>query len=150
MRASSSRSAFAKRCRLLESRAGVMSASYVARGKPCRRAARAPISTNSTPWRASVVKSRSGLRGVTGETGSDTAHVVQELAQILHLFQALFRSHGEYARDILQHVRSHHHLRFDLRAHLDTRCLEQTLQRLPGRAGLARLDARDDGLRGAG
>src|SRR5213078_414613 len=132
MRASSSRSAFAKRCRLLESRAGVMSASYVARGKPCRRAARAPISTNSTPWRASVVKSRSGLRGVTGETGSDTAHVVQELAQILDLFQALLGRHAEDPRHIVQHVRSYHDARFELGTQIDVGRVEQTAECLPG------------------
>src|SRR5438132_422363 len=150
MRASSSRKAATRRRRLWGSRAGVMSASYVALGKPCRRAANAPIRTKSTPWRASVVRRRSGLRGVTGETGSDTAHVVQELAQILHLFQPLLRRHAKNPRNVVQHVRPHNDVRFKLRSHLDARRAQQARERLPGRAGLASLDARDDGLRGAG
>ena len=75
---------------------------------------------------------------------------MQELAQVFDLFEILLRGHRENPRDIVQHVRPHHDARFDLHRQIEVRCLEQTLQRLPGRTGLTSLDARDDGLGGTG
>ena len=59
-RASNARSAAESRVRFSASRAGVMSASAVTRGKPESRAARAPTSTYRTPCSAKVVTSSRG------------------------------------------------------------------------------------------
>src|SRR6266576_6828195 len=150
MRASSSRSAAARRWRLSRSFAGVISASYVARGNPCSRAASTPMSTNWTPCFASVLKSRFGSSGAMAGVVSDTAGVRQEFAQVLDFFEPLFGSHSQDARHIVQHVRSHDDAGFELGAHREVHGLEQTLERLPGWGREAALDARDDRLRGAG
>src|SRR6266550_5514174 len=142
MRASNSRNAAARRTRFAESRAGVMSASRVNLGNPCSRAARAPINTNSTSCRASVLNKSSGSRGAPG---SDTACPMQEVSDILDLLEALLGRHPQDSRDFVQHVRSHHHARLELGMDVEVRRREQTLERLPGRAGLALLDPRGDG-----
>src|SRR6266446_6428464 len=108
------------------------------------------MSTNSTPCFASVVKIRLGSIGGRAETVSDTSRSVQEFAHVLDLLEPVLRRHPEDARHFPQHVRSHHDARFQLRADVDARRVEQTLERLPGGAGLPPLDARDDRLRGAG
>src|SRR6266576_4910573 len=149
MRAPSSRNAAARRSRLSRSFAGVMSASYVARGKPCSPAASAPMSTNCTSCCASVLRIRLGSSGATGAR-SGTAGMSEELAQILDLFQVLLGRHGEDTGHLVQHVRPHHDARLQLRAHVDVGRVEQPAEGLPGRAGLTRLDARDNGLGGAG
>src|SRR5258708_27513509 len=112
MRASNSRSAAARCCTLVASWAGVMSASAVIRGNPCRRAARAPISTNWTWCRASVVNNSSGSRGAPR---SDTTRALQELTEVLDLLQALLGRHGEDAGHLVQHVRPDHDPPFQLR-----------------------------------
>src|SRR6266550_3161538 len=152
MRASSSRSAAARRTRLLESRAGVMSASRVNRGNPCRRAARAPMRTNSTWCRASVVNRSSGSRGAPapGTARSDTARAIEEVADVPDLLEALLGRHPHDASDLAQHVRSHHDPRFQLRVDVEVRRFEEAFERLPGGACLALLDASDDGLGRAG
>src|SRR5438309_10966780 len=152
MRASSSRSAAARRTRLLESRAGVMSASRVNRGNPCRRAARAPMRTNSTWCRASVVNKSSGSRGapVPGTALSDTASPMQEVGDVLNLLEALLGRQPHDAGDLAQHVRSHHDPRFQLRVDVEVRRFEEAFESLPRGAGLALLDASDDGLGRAG
>src|SRR6266480_5204819 len=116
MRASNSRNAAARRTRFAESRAGVMSASRVNRGNPCSRAARAPINTNSTSCRASVLNKSSGSRGAPG---SDTACPMQEVSDILDLLEALLGRHPQDSRDFVQHVRSHHHARLELGMDVD-------------------------------
>src|SRR2546425_9688208 len=126
-----------------------MSASYVARGKPCSPAASAPISTNCTPCCASVLRIRLGSSGATGAR-SDTAGMSEELAQVFDLFQTLLGGQAENPRDIVQHMRSHDDARFDLRAHLEIRRLQEPLPCVPGRARDALLDAGNHGLRGAG
>src|SRR5206468_12054977 len=145
MRAPSSRNAAARRCRLSRSFAGVMSASYVARGKPCSPAASAPISTNCTPCCASVGRIRLGSSGAT-DARSDTAGMSEELAQVLDLFQALLGGHAQDPRHVVQHMRVHDDARLHLRRQLITGGREQALQRLPRRTGLTALDPRDDGL----
>src|SRR5216117_1864017 len=117
MRAPSSRNAAARRCRLSWSFAGVMSASYVARGKPCSPAASAPMSTKCTSCCASVLRIRLGSSGATGAR-SGTAGMSEELAQILDLFQVLLGRHPQDSRDLVQHVRPHHDLRLHLRGEL--------------------------------
>src|SRR5258706_6772989 len=143
MRASSSCSAAARRTRLVASWAGVMSASAVMRGNPCRRAARAPMSTNWTWCRASVVNNSSGS---SGSPRSDTTHALRELTDVLDFLQALFGRHGEDAGHLVQHVRPDYDLRLHLRGELVPGSPEQTLQGIPGWARQPALDPGDDRL----
>src|SRR5207247_881267 len=125
----SSRNAAARRSRLSRPLAGVMSASYVARGKPCSPAASAPMSTNCTLCCASVLRIRLGSSGATGPR-SDTAGVGEELAQVLDLFQALLGGHAEDPRHVVEHMRPHHDARLHPRRELIAGRREQALQRV--------------------
>src|SRR6266550_3061956 len=149
MRGSSSRNAAASRSRLSRSFAGVISASYVARGKPWRRAASAPISTNWTWCFANALKIRFGSSGATFAPVSDTARLMQEFGEVLDFVESLLRRHQQNAGHIVQHVRSHDHAWLDLRAYLETHRFQQPLERIPGRAREACLDAGNHRLGGA-
>src|SRR6266566_8889538 len=150
MRGSSSRNAAASRSRLSRSFAGVISASYVARGKPWRRAASAPISTNWTWCFANALKIRFGSSGATFAPVSDTARLMQEFGEVLDFVESLLRRHQQNAGHIVQHVRAHDHAWLDLRAYLETHRFQQPLERIPGGAGEARFNPRDHGLRRPG
>src|SRR5437588_69256 len=100
MRASSSLSAAASRARLSASRAGVMSASAVRRGKPCNRAASAPIKTYRTPWRARTPMMRSGSNAALAAASSATARRSNEAARVGDLPNPLLRRQAENARDV--------------------------------------------------
>src|SRR5258705_11449363 len=128
-----------------------MSASCVNRGKPWSRAARAPISTNWTWCRASVVKSSSGSSGAPpGTTRSDTTDIMQETTDVLDLLHPVLGRHRQDTGNVVQHVRFNDHPRLGMRNHFIVRGRQQSFKGVPRRAGLTALDSRDHRLRRTG
>src|SRR2546426_12639897 len=108
------------------------------------------MSTNCTSCFASALKIRFGSSGATFALISDTAGVMQELAQVLDFLEPLLRRHPQDAGHIVEHVRSHNDAWFELRVELEIHGGQQPVERLPGRTRLPLFDASDDRLRGAG
>lgn len=146
-RAFSSRSAAASRTKLSRLQAGVMSASAVRRGNPCRRAARAPIRTKSTWCFARILMSCSGSRGV----GLATAMCCRQKSVDVSNFRETFLGRqAKNARHVLKHMRIGCRAKNEFTAKIKAGGGNEPRKSVPARITLPLLDPCDDRLRRPG